>query len=229
MDPIETQRPPESRCPTCQRPVDPPGPFGMWTPGRGCQNPICDHDDREFGCCYAIALDEPPLRGAIRRYKYGHVGNAHQAALELAVTLAHGLLPLGIPIRSYDLVIGMPAFIDDESERQFAHVDLVLEKLNTLTDDPLPTRLYDESPIRKTARTDTMARRSWHERERIAIYQLRPALQVADPALVAGQSVLVVDDIFTTGHSLREVARALRLAGASSVDGLVLARAVYGR
>lgn len=46
----------------------------------------------------------------------------------------------------------------------------------------------------------------------------------ADHARVQGQRVVVIDDIMTTGASLREAARALLQAGAHSVTGVVLAR-----
>jgi predicted amidophosphoribosyltransferase len=57
-----------------------------------------------------------------------------------------------------------------------------------------------------------------------AAAEVRAALVVTDPAAVAGRRVLAVDDVFTDGSTLREVAIALRRAGAIAVSGLVLAR-----
>ena len=46
----------------------------------------------------------------------------------------------------------------------------------------------------------------------------------ADPRIVKGKTVLVVDDITTTGSTLEECARRWCRAGARQVYGLTLAR-----
>ena len=53
-----------------------------------------------------------------------------------------------------------------------------------------------------------------------AAFHLPPAARAA----VAGRRVALVDDVATTGTTLREAAAALRRAGAAAVDGWVFAR-----
>lgn len=53
---------------------------------------------------------------------------------------------------------------------------------------------------------------------------VKGAFAVARPGAIAGRSVLVVDDVFTTGATLSECARVLRGGGASRVDIVTLAR-----
>ncbi|CAO5228561.1 hypothetical protein FAGKG844_110101 [Frankia sp. AgKG'84/4] len=82
----------------------------------------------------------------------------------------------------------------------------------------------DEPVIERTARLPRMREaRNYRERERIA-QELRATLKVQRPDVILGRSVLVFDDVFTTGHSLNETARALRAAGAVEVSQVVLAR-----
>ena len=47
------------------------------------------------------------------------------------------------------------------------------------------------------------------------------------PTSPASARILVIDDVLTEGSTLREVARALRGAGAREVAGLVLARPAW--
>ncbi|MDR1589840.1 MAG: double zinc ribbon domain-containing protein [Oscillospiraceae bacterium] len=51
------------------------------------------------------------------------------------------------------------------------------------------------------------------------------AYEAADPELIAGKRVLLIDDIFTTGSTLAECARTLTTAGAAAVCGVALAKA----
>jgi len=58
---------------------------------------------------------------------------------------------------------------------------------------------------------------------------VRGAFVVTRPELIRGASVLLVDDVMTTGATVDECARALRRSGARQVDVLVLLRALDTR
>ena len=56
---------------------------------------------------------------------------------------------------------------------------------------------------------------------------VKGAFAVPDPALVKGKSVLLIDDLFTTGSTVKECARVLLKAGARQVEVLTVARVRY--
>lgn len=55
---------------------------------------------------------------------------------------------------------------------------------------------------------------------------LKGAFKVKDKLKIKNKNILLLDDIYTTGSTLNECAKTLKDAGANSVIGLVLARAV---
>jgi len=67
--------------------------------------------------------------------------------------------------------------------------------------------------------TTPQTRLKANERER----NLKDAF-TADQKLVSGKTILLIDDIMTTGATLKESARTLKRAGAAGMDVLVLAR-----
>jgi len=56
---------------------------------------------------------------------------------------------------------------------------------------------------------------------------IRGAFSVPAPDRVRGASLLLVDDVYTTGATVNECAATLMEAGAKNVDVLTLARAVH--
>lgn len=57
---------------------------------------------------------------------------------------------------------------------------------------------------------------------------VRRAFGVVDGEALEGRSIILVDDVATTGNTLNECARVLKRAGAKRVFGLVLARTGTG-
>jgi phosphoribosylpyrophosphate synthetase len=51
---------------------------------------------------------------------------------------------------------------------------------------------------------------------------------VSDCSVIPGRNIILVDDVLTTGATMRECAQALWAAGARTVMGVVLARTVHG-
>lgn len=184
-----------------------------------CPNRWCRRCDRGFSVVFTIGAHQGDLRRAITRFKYrGETG----LAPALAGMAASHLERHPSWFEEFDLITAVPAYLGPEARRQWDPMALLLRELGArcrLATTPGLVVKRSESPA--------MTGRSWGERQAIARGPLRRSLEVPDRRAVAGAQVLVLDDVFTEGSTLREVARALRRAGASDVAGLVLARPVW--
>ena len=170
---------------------------------------------------FAVGAHTGGLRRAISRYKYrGERG----LAPVFAGMIAQYLEQHPTWFEEFHVITGVPSFVGEGARRRWDPVGAVLAAL--------PARLgpgwsVEPGLVVKGAETPGMTGAGWGRRQVIGRGPLRRSLHVPDRARVEGAQVLVVDDVFTEGSTLHEVARRLRRAGASDVAGLVLARPAW--
>jgi predicted amidophosphoribosyltransferase len=189
----------------------------------GCRNPLCASAARWFRWNVAVAERTGLLESALNAYKYA--GDRSRARV-FGTMLAGYLVERRRLLGGFDLVVASPTFVGPGG-RDFDHVRMMLAEaaLRTVPGDGPPFDLEGVPAIVKTGPTPRLAGRGHAERRRLAAERLRPLLRVPDPRRTAGRRLLVVDDVFTDGRTLDEVARALRLqGGAREVCGLALCR-----
>lgn len=208
----------ELRCATCDHPF---AEGEDW-----CRNPVCNFDDRWFEWNYAVAMRSGTLQSVINRYKYDGMRGW---GLIFGRILA-GFLELRTKtFKEFDLIVASPTWTG-AGGRAFDHTRDVLEKAaaEAPPSSVWPFDVFDDPTMIKTAATPPMVGKGFKERRKVAEGELRASLKVVHPDRVAGKSVLVYDDVFTDGLTLREVARSLILAGrARGVCGVTLCRQAY--
>jgi predicted amidophosphoribosyltransferase len=180
--------------------------------GGACGNPVCHFDDRYFTRVSAISMRTGQMRAAITRYKYD--GKWGWAAIFGRIVIGF-LAEHQADFREYDVITPSPSYVGLGSQRTFDHTRRIVEAAEI--EEPIAWPFAYEV-ITKTTATQPMVGHSWRERKAIAEGELRASLTVPDPTAVAGKRVLIVDDVFTEGFTIREVARALILAGATEVS-----------
>jgi len=186
-------------CPTCQR---------MTMMGQYC--PRCRSGQYLTGVIIAAHYEEP-LKEAIHRFKYDRVADLGGILSEFIVMRLEAGFPRG------DLVLApVPLHRRREAERGFNQALVLARKIGADFDLPLINdvlkRVKEVEPQMKLKRTERL-------KNILGAFEAR-----GDVRRLTGKTVLLVDDVMTTGATLNEAGRVLREAGARNVWGLVLAK-----
>jgi ComF family protein len=160
-----------------------------------------------FDSAYSFGSYEGPLQQLIHLFKYAKVES-------LAGPLGR-LLMQALPLDSnFDLIMAMPLHWRKRWERGFNQAELLAEPVARRYGMRLATNLRRARYTKSQAGLSEPARRE----------NLRGSFRVHRPEQLAGKRVLVIDDVFTTGATLRAAAAVLKSAGAAHVSALTLAR-----
>jgi predicted amidophosphoribosyltransferase len=208
-----------ARCMTCDGRLS--------TTSGECGNPLCNRsaDLRGWEYIYAISMRSGALEKVISRYKYDDVKGWAWIFGRVLAGYLESLLFIDPSPDPWDLIIPMPTYVGDGG-RDIDHIDLIVERAEI----EAPELPFRRDVMRKTEATPRLVEQpGFAARAQVAERYFGPALEVIDPAAVAGKSVLVFDDVFTSGLTLREVADKLKQAGAKRVGGVVLARQPFRR
>ena len=83
-------------------------------------------------------------------------------------------------------------------------------------------RFYDEESLVRIRDTEHQSRSSGDERRE----NLKGAFRVITPSAIRGRTVVLIDDVMTTGSTVEECSAALHAGGACKVIPFVLAKAL---
>lgn len=177
---------------------------------------LCNRAKPPFAQAVTYGSYEGGLRELIQLLKYQHV---RPAASVLGRMLAEAMTKLkSVTDSSHMLVIPVPLHRRRLRERGFNHCELIAKAALKLAS--VEQLSMDTSLLKRRRETQSQTGLTRHQRRE----NVRAAFVVEKSAVVAGRSVLLVDDVFTTGTTVSECARTLLRAGASNVFVATVAR-----
>jgi len=188
-----------------------------------CGNQLTGESRNSFicGCCRkskpafdrarSAARFSGVVRDMLHQFKY-------QDALWLAedlVDIMHGALMAQFDYKLIDVVVPVPLFRTRFRERSY-NQSFVLARL-------LARRIgrrVDGRSLKRVRHTDTQTHYNAGQRKK----NIAGAFRVVRPDWIRGRTVLVVDDVMTTGATISECASALKHSGALKVFTICAAR-----
>lgn len=209
-------------CPICSQRVD--------STGGVCVNTLCTKAKRWLYFSRVLAIGYLDADTRLYRHIWRTKDGTRQYLVPLGRFLAHYMSQRATLFSDYDIITGLPMHEAKRSARGFDQVAEILAVALGEIPPQIGNRFNDlDNPlVIKVRPTDEVKGMgywaSWMEvNHSMALNPLWRGPRYR------GATVLVVDDVLTTGATMNECARALRSAGVRRVDGLVLARSPWKR
>jgi len=206
----------------CAACLEPPEPFSPEFCCARCRAPflnaapldehglcaLCRLGTTSYDQCWSYGLHEGRLRDLIHLFKYSSMR-------PLASVFGQWLAAAYPRMERFDALVPMPLHWWKRLRRGFNQSELLTRELSHRIGVPV---LRVARRRRATAAQTGLSPAQRRE-------NVRGAFEVPHPAAVRGLSMLLVDDVLTTGSTVNACATALKRAGAARVSVLTLSRA----
>lgn len=170
---------------------------------------------RTFRGARAVGLHVGSLREAILRYKFDGRRRLARPLAEMLGGVFEAEQVEGLSLSAAAALVPVPLYPARRAWRGFDQAELLCRHLSELT--ALPTWPDVLARILDTRPQVELSGRQRRE-------NVRGAFEARKTYRLKGKSLILVDDVFTTGATLSECARVLRRAGATEVYALTISR-----
>lgn len=177
-------------------------PSASYEPCNGCRR------QTTLDALFALGAHEDELRDVIGRLKFT---GARQVAHDIAPALASLLPVLSEPL----LITHMPTAHARVRARGFDHAQLLAAALAAELQVHHAPLLSRHGAARQVGASKDLRAR-----------QAKAMFSLLHPEPVKGRTILLVDDVVTTGASMEAAARLIQRAGAKKVFGVAIARRI---
>ena len=193
--------------------IEPPWCDICGTPGVIGLCDECAISPPRYGKLRAIAFYHKSLQQAIQLFKF----EKKRGFAQHLIQLINAHIPSDCNVASYDFVLPIPIHKKRLRERGFNQAALLADGIAKAEDIPV----LADTLVRKryTAAQSSLDREARQQ-------NIFGAFEVRNPDLIRGKRLLIIDDVFTTGATIREAVSELWTADPAEIDILTLARAL---
>lgn len=150
------------------------------------------------------------IKESLIRYKFYNKPHYYRTYARLLTKRIENLLD----VKKYSMVLSVPLYKSREIERGYNQAFLISKALGKELELPECSKLIKR--VRHTQPQSLLDNKKRSE-------NVSGAFKVTIPEKIKGKSILLVDDILTTGFTLEEAGGTLKRAGAERVTGIVVA------
>jgi ComF family protein len=180
----------------------------------------CIKSPKKFRMARAVGVYEGTLMKTIQRLKYkGKI----QLARPLGMLLFFAFIKYWNNKNRIDLIVPVPLHIKRFRKRGFNQAYLLIREWFSYADTfnvKLSYLKIERDVLIKNKQTEPQT--SLDRKQRRA--NIKNAFSIGNASKITGKSILLIDDVYTTGATADECAKVLIKEGAKSVDVLTLAR-----
>ena len=179
----------------------------------------CRQQLPRFDAARAVGLHTATLRKAVLRFKFQRRRLLAEPLAELLAACVQKEIsdPEGLPWESLTGLVPVVLHRRRRSWRGFDQAVLLSRQLSELIAVPC----LEQVLVRKKDTQPQIGLSPTQRRQ-----NLQGAFKVTDAPAVAGEVLLLIDDVYTTGSTMNAAASVLRKAGAQAVYALTITRAV---
>ncbi|HAF17330.1 MAG: ComF family protein [Thermacetogeniaceae bacterium] len=174
----------------------------------------CREDEPQYMISRGVAPFEGPVREAVHYFKFC---GRRELAYPFGELMAALLVQL-FPFRSFSAVVPVPLHINRLRERGYNQAALLAGVIARILKIPL-----QEEALLRVRETPSQTSLSRQEREANMKNAFIPGKEAL---LLKGKRVLLVDDVYTTGATVKECCQVLASAGVGEVYVIALAAGV---
>lgn len=187
-----------STCKKCSRPID-DGLICI-----GCQ--IVRHD---FDVAFSCSLYKTEMRKSLLSYKFSNQHHKYRTYAHILTDKINNTTHFP----DFDVIVSVPLSKKRLKKRGFDHVLPIAHYISLKTGKP-----FIKNSIIKIKDTPPQSKLTFEERRA----SVKGAFKVNDKADFREKSVLLIDDIYTTGSTVDEISRKLKKKGAKHITVLTL-------
>ena len=177
-------------------------------------NGLCDAcaiSPPRYGKLRAIAFYHTTLQQAIHLFKF----EKKKVFAQHLIQLINAHIPSDCDIAEYDFILPIPIHKKRLRERGFNQAALLADGIAKVENIPV---LVDTLVRKRHTVAQSSLDRDARQQNIVGAFEVR------NPDVIGGKRLLIIDDVFTTGATIREAVSELWTADPAEVDVLTLAR-----